>query len=71
MQSDAVDEEEGGTVAVIPQEIEIKGVHFKVCNPGVAECKLFYFILSIDLFTLFDFQPHHKLKDLRALVTHV
>ena len=33
---DEENEAEGGRP---PGEIEIKGIHFKVCNPGVAECK--------------------------------
>ena len=49
-------------------EIEIKGVHFKICNPGVAECKLNIPYNSLECFTIYDYQPHHKLKDLKQII---
>jgi hypothetical protein len=36
-------------------EIEIKGVHFKICNPGVAECKLNIPNDSLECFTIYDY----------------
>lgn len=36
---DVENDEEGMPLIPLTTEIEIKGVHFKICNPGVAECK--------------------------------
>ena len=43
------DEDGAPIVALVPVEIEIKGVHFKVCNPGVAECKSIIYVINDSL----------------------
>jgi len=33
-------EQENNMQVANPSDFEVKGIHFKICNPGVAECKI-------------------------------
>ena len=39
--NDVDNNDQENVVAIAPiHNYEVKGIHFKICNPGVAECKL-------------------------------
>ena len=43
--NDAENNDQDNVVAIAPiHNYEVKGIHFKICNPGVAECKLKFFL---------------------------